>query len=88
MTISINSLSVNRMLGLVSAAIRGSTAFHNYSYIDYRSDVSSFVVEGHRPFPYQVDGDYLGEVTSLEFSYAPRVLELIMPNPELLGVSD
>ena len=41
-TISINSLSVNRMLGLVSAAIRGSTAFHNYSYIDYKSGVSSF----------------------------------------------
>ncbi len=85
-TISINSLSVNRMLGLVSAAIRGSTAFHNYSYIDYKSDVSAFVIEGHRPFPYQVDGDYLGEVTSLEFSYAPKVLELITPNPELIGL--
>ena len=87
-TISINSLNVNRMLGLVSGAIRGSTAFHNHSYIDYRPQVSSFIVEGHRPFPYQVDGDYLGEVTSLEFSYAPKVLQLITPNPGLVGLAD
>ena len=85
--ISINSLRVTRMLNLVSGALRGSTAFHSHSYIDYKSDVTSFRVEGHRPFPYQVDGDYLGEVTSLDFHYAPNVLSLITPNPGLVGLS-
>ena len=84
--ISINSLRVNRLLNLVSGAIRGSTAFHNHSYVDYRADVTDFRVEGHRPFPYQVDGDYLGEVTSLDFSYAPSVLKLVAPNPSLVGL--
>ena len=84
--ISINSLRVNRLLNLVSGAIRGSTAFHNHSYVDYRADVTDFRVEGHRPFPYQVDGDYLGEVTSLDFSYAPNVLKLVAPNPSLVGL--
>ena len=71
-TISINSLNVNRMLGLVSGAIRGSTAFHNHSYIDYRPEVSSFIVEGHRPFPYQVDGDYLGKLQVSSLVMPPR----------------
>ena len=84
--ISINSLRVNRLLNLVSGAIRGSTAFHNHSYVDYRADVTDFRIEGHRPFPYQVDGDYLGEVTSLDFSYAPSVLKLVAPNPNLVGL--
>ena len=86
--ISINSLRVNRLLNLVSGAIRGSTAFHNHSYVDYRADVTDFRVEGHRPFPYQVDGDYLGEVTSLDFSYAPNVLKLVAPNPSLVGLPE
>ncbi len=86
--ISINSLRVNRLLNLVSGAIRGSTAFHNHSYVDYRADVTDFRVEGHRPFPYQVDGDYLGEVTSLDFSYAPSVLKLVAPNPSLVGLPE
>ena len=86
--ISINSLRVNRMLNLVSGAIRGSTAFHNHSYIDYKADVSNFRVEGHRPFPYQVDGDYLGEVTSLDFKYTQDVLKLVTPNPTLVGLPE
>ena len=31
------------------------------------------------PFPYQVDGDYLGEVERLEFSYEPDCLTLVVP---------
>jgi diacylglycerol kinase family enzyme len=30
-----------------------------------------------RPFPVQVDGDYLGEYTELEFSVEPRALTVV-----------
>ena len=84
--ISINSLRLLHMLSLVSGALRGSTAFHKSSFVNYKSDVEEFYVEGHRPFPYQLDGDYLGEVTRLHFEYVPDILSLVVPNPSLVGL--
>ena len=37
------------------------------------------LVEGHGPFPYQVDGDYLGDTERLEFRHEPDVLDLVVP---------
>jgi diacylglycerol kinase family enzyme len=36
-------------------------------------------VEGHGPFPYQVDGDYLGETESLTLRWVPEALTLVAP---------
>ncbi len=35
-------------------------------------------IEGYGPFPYQVDGDYLGEVTHLEFRHEPEAMALAL----------
>jgi diacylglycerol kinase family enzyme len=37
------------------------------------------LVANHGPFPWQVDGDYLGEVERLEIAYEPDALTLLMP---------
>jgi diacylglycerol kinase family enzyme len=37
------------------------------------------LVAQHAPFPWQVDGDYLGEVERLEVRYVPDALTLVMP---------
>jgi diacylglycerol kinase family enzyme len=37
------------------------------------------LVAQHGPFPWQVDGDYLGEVERLEVRYVPDALTLVMP---------
>ncbi|MEY2460428.1 MAG: hypothetical protein QOG30_2258, partial [Acidimicrobiaceae bacterium] len=31
------------------------------------------------PFPYQVDGDYLGETEHLSFEHKPEILKLVLP---------
>ena len=36
-------------------------------------------MNGYGPFPYQVDGDYLGETEHLEFRHEPEILRLVMP---------
>ena len=36
-------------------------------------------IESARPFPYQVDGDYLGETRRLRFQHRPDVLDLVLP---------
>ena len=40
---------------------------------------SAFTIESARPFPYQVDGDYLGETRRLRFEHRPEVMDLVFP---------
>ena len=47
--------------------------------VDEHADIAGVVVKGHRPFPYQVDGDYLGEVTQLRFRYERDCISLVLP---------
>lgn len=42
-------------------------------------DLTSVDIEGYGPFPYQVDGDYLGEVEHLRIRYVPDALLLVLP---------
>ena len=39
----------------------------------------ALTVTGHGPFPWQVDGDYLGEIERLDIRWEPDVLTLVMP---------
>ena len=43
--------------------------------------LSAFTINGVKPFPYQVDGDYLGESTRLEFRHVPDAVRLVDPAP-------
>ena len=56
-----------------------ATASRRSRSVDHRADLAGVKVEGYGPFPYQVDGDYLGEVTSLEFRHEPESLALVIP---------
>jgi diacylglycerol kinase family enzyme len=44
-----------------------------------RTDLDELTVEHVRAFPYQLDGDYLGETTRLEFSHEPDAVRLLLP---------
>ncbi|MFV0524311.1 MAG: diacylglycerol/lipid kinase family protein [Acidimicrobiales bacterium] len=45
------------------------------------SDVRRVTVRGHRPFPYQLDGELLGPVDKLTVEHRPDALNLIAPLP-------
>ncbi|GAC1477926.1 MAG: diacylglycerol kinase family protein [Acidimicrobiales bacterium] len=48
--------------------------------LDLRTDLGTFRVRAvGGPLAYQVDGDYLGELTEAEFRHEPDVLRLVMP---------
>lgn len=49
------------------------------SGIDIATDVDKVTIEFPAPFPYQLDGDYLGDTTSLEITHCPEVLKLVRP---------
>lgn len=48
--------------------------------IDVRSDVKHLTIRSDKPFPYQIDGDFLGRVTEIEFLWEPDVLRLVTPD--------
>jgi hypothetical protein len=43
--------------------------------------VTAVDVVGHGPFPYQMDGDHLGDAETLTIRYRPDVLDVVLPLP-------
>jgi diacylglycerol kinase family enzyme len=48
-------------------------------HLDVRVGVRHLVIEHDTPFPYQVDGDALGDTRRLEFDYVPDAVKLVFP---------
>jgi diacylglycerol kinase family enzyme len=67
------------MLTLAGAALSSPALLHRHPSVEHRDGVHTATIRSTEPFPYQVDGDYLGDVTRLDFSYAPDVLTLVVP---------
>jgi len=67
---------------LVRAALSGlgsARVVETSPDITQRADVDRVDITGDRPFPWQVDGDYLGYISRLTARYEPDVLTLVMP---------
>jgi diacylglycerol kinase family enzyme len=62
---------------LYSALRRGG--LEKSSSIDIAIDVENVSINFPAPFPYQLDGDYLGDTTSLEIKHCPEALRLVRP---------
>jgi diacylglycerol kinase family enzyme len=79
--VTVRSLRVDRILRVVGRALQGGGALARDPAVHYRADVIGLVVEaiGGRPFPYQVDGDFLGEITRLELRHVPEALDVVLP---------
>lgn len=76
---SLRSMSLGTLLGVAGSALGTGRRARRHRLADYRADLGEVRVRGHGPFPYQVDGDYLGEVEELEFRHEPDALRLVMP---------
>ncbi len=44
-----------------------------------RHDLDRLTISGHGQFPFQVDGDYLGETDRLDLAWVPEALTLVIP---------
>ena len=65
---------------LYSALRRGG--LETSSGIDIATDVEHVKFEFPAPFPYQLDGDYLGDTTSIDIKHCPEALRLVRPTIE------
>jgi diacylglycerol kinase family enzyme len=76
--ITFRTLKASAITSSLLTALKGGGVQPNDHLVEW-TDVSELVVSGSTPFPYQVDGDYLGETTRLEFSHVPDAVRLVYP---------
>ncbi|MDQ3462365.1 MAG: hypothetical protein M3471_04940, partial [Actinomycetota bacterium] len=75
---SLRSLALSTVLSVATSALASGSRARRHRLSDYRCDLSDVTIRGHGPFPYQVDGDYLGETDELVFRHEPELLRLVM----------
>jgi diacylglycerol kinase family enzyme len=75
---SLRSLALSTVLSVATSALASGSRARRHRHSDYRCDLSDVTIRGHGPFPYQVDGDYLGETDELVFRHGPELLRLVM----------
>jgi len=79
------SISLSVLLPGAAAALQDGQRLMRHPKIAQRTDVQSLTVTGYGPFPWQIDGDYLGDTEHLSISWMPDALTIVMPNPGVLG---
>jgi diacylglycerol kinase family enzyme len=80
--ITCRTMSARAIVRSVFAALRGRGVSPSPDDVDEQIDLDDLVIEvdpDAEPFPYQVDGDHLGEVTRLEFHHVPQAVKLVFP---------
>ena len=74
--VTFRSMKATHILRSLGSALRGG-GVPPAPWLDVRRDVTSLTVRNQRSFPYQLDGDYLGETQKLEFEHVPGCLRLV-----------
>jgi diacylglycerol kinase family enzyme len=74
------SIRFDVLVGAAASALRSGRHLRRSRRIVTADDLAAIDVTGFGPFPYQVDGDYLGEVERLELRHHPDCLDLFVPS--------
>ena len=77
--LTLRTLKLGTTLHVVGSSFVGGRYLRGSRWTDHRTDLTEVVVEGFGPFPYQVDGDHLGDTERLEIRHVPDVLDLVLP---------
>jgi len=78
--LTFRTMRVLPILRGLGAALKGGGVATSEHLVEW-TDVSRLTVHGSPPFPFQVDGDYLGTVERLEFEHVPDAVQLVFPAP-------
>jgi diacylglycerol kinase family enzyme len=76
--LTFTTMSATAVVRSLAGALQGGGVKPSAHLTEY-TDLTRLVVDDDNPFPYQVDGDYLGETTRLEFDHVPDAVRLLLP---------
>jgi diacylglycerol kinase family enzyme len=79
--ITFTTMKATAILRSLAGALRGG-GVEPAPHLDIRVDVDSLVVDSDVAFPYQVDGDALGDTKRLQFAHVPEAVNLVFPTGE------
>ncbi len=77
-TITLRTLAFAPTMRIIASALGTGRHLRSSRWTDHRVDLDEVTVEGYGRFPYQVDGDHLGDVERLVLRYEPEVLDLVL----------
>ena len=77
--VTFRSLALPVLVGSALSALGSGSRLRRERKVDRRAELDEVVITGHGPVPYQVDGDYLGDIDSLVLRHEPDCLDLVMP---------
>lgn len=77
--VNLRRLGLASLLRAVAAAARGGGRLAKLRNVEVVQPIDALTVRGHRPFPWQVDGDHLGDTERLELHHEPEVLSVVVP---------
>ncbi len=78
-SVAVRSLAPVPLLRMVASALGSGRYLRRSRHVERHHDLRGLDVHGYGPFPYQVDGDFLGETDHLRFEWRPDVLSLVRP---------
>jgi diacylglycerol kinase family enzyme len=73
------SMDLSMLVGGAAAALNGGERLMHHPKVAQRTGVRELTVVGHGPFPWQVDGDYLGDTERLTITWQPDALTIVTP---------
>lgn len=80
--LTFRTMRATTILASLAGALRGG-GVKPTAHLDEQSELDHLVIESAepgRPFPYQLDGDYLGDTERLEFHHVPDAVRLVWPS--------
>jgi len=77
--VTFRTMRATAILSGLAGALRGDGGVQPSATLDAQAGLDHLVVEHDEPFPYQLDGDYLGDTTRLEFTHVPDAVRLVFP---------
>lgn len=78
--VTFRTMRAGVILRSVAGALRGGGVAAG-PHLDVRTDLAELRVDHEQPFPYQLDGDFLGDTRELRFRHRPDAVRLVRPAP-------
>jgi diacylglycerol kinase family enzyme len=75
----IRSRHTPSILSIAARAFLSTKALHRQRDVTQRDGITAATITSEEPFPYQVDGDFLGNVRRLDVVYVPDAITLVAP---------
>ena len=78
--VTFRTMRATAILRSLGGALRGG-GVQPSAHLDLRTDLAALTIRHAEPFPYQLDGDDLGDTRELRFAHVPDAVRLVRPGP-------